>query len=67
MECPVLQDCPFFNSKLKDMPSTSNLLKKTYCLSNYKRCARWIVREKLGPDKVPDDMFPSDHDKIDRY
>ncbi len=67
MECPVLKECPFFNSKLKNMPSTANLLKKNYCLKDYTKCARWKVREKLGPDGVPEDMFPNDHSRAEKY
>jgi hypothetical protein len=40
------------------MPSTSELLKQRYCRGTYDRCARWVVRDKLGKEKVPLDLFP---------
>jgi len=58
MDCPALATCPFFADRLQNMPSTSELLKQRYCRSNYERCARWVVREKLGKEKVPPDLFP---------
>ena len=62
-DCPVLNTCPFFADKLKNMPKTADLLKDRYCKSRHTVCARWVVREAAGPEKVPEDMFPHQADR----
>jgi hypothetical protein len=59
MACPNLKTCPFFHDKLKNMPSTANMLKKKYCEGNYQECARWMVFKACGKEKVPPDLFPN--------
>ena len=63
-DCPKLSECPFFNGHLGDQPSTSGLYKKRYCLSDYSKCARFIVSEKLGPSSVPADLYPNEIAKV---
>ncbi len=63
MECPKLEKCPFFNETLKNMPSTANILKKQYCKSDYTKCARYMVSEALGKEKVPLDLYPNDKER----
>jgi len=63
MECPSLKVCPFFNHKMKDMPSAAELLKDRYCRGNYLNCARYMVASKLGKEKVPADLFPGQIDR----
>jgi hypothetical protein len=58
MACPVLSACPFFADRITNMPSTAELLKRRYCWADYERCARWAVRQKLGKETVPRDLFP---------
>jgi hypothetical protein len=60
MNCPALAACPFFADRIQNMPSTAQLLKQRYCIEDYERCARWMVREKLGKQAVPLDLFPHD-------
>ncbi|KEQ13784.1 hypothetical protein GZ77_15995 [Endozoicomonas montiporae] len=51
--------CPFFQSSLPDMPSTAKLLKSTYCFSNFKDCARYVVTQEVGADYVTDFLYPN--------
>ncbi len=46
-ECDYLQNCPFFNDKMANMPATADLFKNNYCKDNFSNCARYIVREAL--------------------
>lgn len=63
-ECEFLQACPFFNDKLKDLPGLTKLYKSTYCLGAEKEnCARYIVRNALGKEKVPPDLYPNQLDR----
>lgn len=63
MECPSLKVCPFFNDKMKGMPSAAELLKDRYCRGSYVKCARYMVASKLGKEKVPADLFPGQTDR----
>ena len=57
-QCECIPTCPFFNDKMGDRPAMAEMLKNQYCKKNLADCARYIVRDKLGPDMVPADMFP---------
>ena len=62
-DCPRLIRCTFFNEQMDRMPSLTNLLKKQYCQGEFTTCARYIVLENLGQEKVPDDLFPNHEDR----
>jgi len=62
-ECPNIATCPFFNDKLADRPATANLLKKSFCRSDYVTCARYIVSSRIGSTAVPADLFPNMGDR----
>jgi len=64
-KCPYLPGCVFFNDKMLGKPATAELYKQTYCLDSPKQCARLIVREALGKEKVPADLFPNDRARAD--
>lgn len=59
--CPsvCLPACAFFNGRMANKPATAELMKKQYCRSDFKRCARYMVFEKLGGDSVPSHLFPN--------
>ncbi len=62
--CEYASGCPFFNDKMAKRPTTAGLLKQEYCENNSSKCARLIIREKLGADKVPADLYPNRIDKV---
>ena len=45
---------------LNNVPAAMDVMKKMYCRHNYKDCARYKIAIELGPDKIPDDLFPKD-------
>jgi hypothetical protein len=57
--CKRLNECPFFNNTLPGMPADADFYRDNYCSENYFICARMEVSDKLGPEKVPDDMIPN--------
>ena len=59
-DCEFLQECLFFNDKLKNMPKASDMLKKTYCKWHFNKCARHKVAIGLGKSAIPMDMYPGD-------
>lgn len=62
-DCELLSNCLFFNDKMANMPSTSNVFKMMYCNDNYSACARFMVRSQRGPNQVPTDLFPNQTDR----
>lgn len=62
-ECKNLEGCPFFNDRLAEKPALASIMKKRYCLDDSESCARYIVCEALGSDKVPGNLFPNMQEK----
>ena len=65
-ECEMLPQCPFFNNKMAHMPNTTELYKDQYCKKNNSSCARYLVAQALGREKVPADLFPNMEEKAGR-
>ncbi len=59
-DCKSLAGCPFFNDKMSNMPSTSELFKSMYCHGDQAKCARYLVSVTLGKSFVPSGLFPND-------
>ena len=64
--CRLLEQCIFFKDKMVDMPSTAKIIKERYCWGGgSSTCARYLVSERLGSDKVPQDLLPSQMDRME--
>jgi hypothetical protein len=46
-----------------DMPACVDMYKQNFCRAEYKECARFIVAVKLGPDNIPNDLFPNQKER----
>ena len=55
--CANLDQCPFFNETLPNMPTMAESIKRKYCLGEFEQCARLLV--KNGGKPVPVDLFPN--------
>ena len=64
-DCENLLGCPFFNDAIPHMPITAHYLKSIYCMDKPQTCARYIVRQALGKDQVPLDLFPEELTKAE--
>ena len=62
-DCECLPACPFFNDKMSGMPAMAEMMKKQYCRSQFENCARFTVRQTLGKENVPGDLFPNQMDR----
>ncbi|MFX1399569.1 MAG: hypothetical protein ACFFAS_21290 [Promethearchaeota archaeon] len=62
--CKGLKNCPFFNDRMKEMPATAELFKKTYCKDNFKDCTRFIILNRIGKEKVPIDLYPNQRERV---
>jgi len=40
-------------------PATATLYRGMFCEYNPNKCARFLIAEELGFDKVPTDLFPT--------
>ncbi len=64
--CELLEGCIFFNDKMHDYPFAADQMKQQYCLEGGAECARFTVREALGKERVPGDLFPNDVERAYR-
>jgi hypothetical protein len=65
MLCAHSDICDFFRRSLPSMPDDSDSLIEKYCNGNSLNCARSMVFDSFGPDKVPAGLMPGD--KTDAY
>jgi hypothetical protein len=66
MDCECLALCPFFAGRMKNMPTTAELLKQQFCRGDWHSCARCTIVKALGRDAVPADLFPDDMERARR-
>lgn len=59
--CQLTPNCIFFNDRMADMPSMSEIYKNRYCRGDRSACARFIVFQSLGRENVPADLYPNDN------
>ena len=58
--CAKLGKCPFFNDQMDGQPEAIRLYKDYFCHGRFLECARYLISEELGKDKVPKDLYPND-------
>lgn len=58
-ECAFMAKCPFFNNEMGFVSAMADIYKQRYCKTDFARCARFVVREALGPGTCPTDLFPN--------
>lgn len=58
-DCKLLETCLFFNDKMANMPSTAEVVKIRYCREENSGCARYMIYNAVGREKVPQDLFPN--------
>jgi len=59
-ECELMETCPFFQGKLAEKPVEIEELKEKYCRSNNLNCARYMIVQAAGRDKIPEDLYPDE-------
>ena len=58
--CKYLESCAFFNNPAtQKFQILTDQLKVDYCHGRFADCARYQVASRLGPDKVPPTMLPT--------
>lgn len=59
IECPRARECPFYNDRMKNMPALALMYKISFCSNQFDACARYLVAQVLGPQFVPETLFPN--------
>ncbi|MDY6851582.1 MAG: hypothetical protein SV487_05865 [Thermodesulfobacteriota bacterium] len=59
-DCKLIDACFFFDDMMKEAVPLADYYKNKYCREDYAACARYMVFEALGRDKVPPDLLPSE-------
>lgn len=62
-KCEFIETCPFFHDKLGNKPVEVDDMKQKFCQSNNLNCARYMVVNSLGKDKMPDDLYPDEKNR----
>ena len=63
--CEFIEKCPFFHDKLENKPETVEEMKTAYCRTNNLNCARYMVANALGKERMPANLYP--HEKVRAY
>jgi hypothetical protein len=63
--CRFRRSCAFFRNEMEYMPGTAGLYREKYCRRARSKCARYAVYHALGPQAVPSDLFPYQHDRAE--
>jgi len=61
-QCEKIDKCPFFNDKMANMPTTTKLMKKQFCMADRDSCARYQVASKGVI--VPPDLYPAQTNRV---
>ncbi len=64
--CPHIEMCSLFHRTLADLPALATIYRNLYCRDRPDVCARYLIMEKLGRDKVPSSLYPNQIDRADR-
>jgi hypothetical protein len=62
-DCPNLRGCAFFNDRMPGESGLGSMYKKNFCLGEYSMCARFMVSESLGKEKIPENLYPNMADR----
>lgn len=63
--CELEESCAFFQSA-EGFSQVIKAVRRTLCSCDPQNCARYIVNKKLGPEFVPEHLFPSDFIRAER-
>jgi hypothetical protein len=67
--CPNHKKCKvkLFAEKLNNMAGMVYLIEHEFCFVNYERCARFKAGRKVGIEKVPENLFPTQAGMVDEF
>ena len=63
-ECECLVGCPFFHDRMPIESGLGTVYKLNYCIGDFTKCARHIVVQVLGKERVPADLYPNQQARV---
>jgi hypothetical protein len=63
-ECECLVGCPFFHDRMPIESGLGIVYKMNYCIGDFTKCARHIVVQVLGKERVPADLYPNQQARV---
>ena len=57
--CKLANVCPFFTGKLGNLNGLYTIYMRKFCLGDCYNCARYMVAEKVGSERVPANLYPT--------
>jgi len=64
--CELIETCIFFNDMMTDMPVMTDIMKERYCRKDNSKCARYMIFQEVGREKVPSNMFPVEKERAEK-
>lgn len=64
-ECMWTSACIFFTDEVGYSPELWGGMKHTYCLGDSAGCARLRLMDFVPAEEVPDDLIPTDSERVD--
>lgn len=63
--CDQRWQCPFFNDEITVTHPAATDLKTRYCEGvGFRACARYIIRKKLGKEKIQENLLPNQQNRL---
>lgn len=63
--CPHIKQCALLSRTLAQMPTLAGVYRQLYCTEAWRLCARHVVLEHLGAQRVPPSLFPFEDDRAE--
>jgi len=52
---------------MANMPLIVDLMQRKYCKKDFIECARYIMAERFGMNRIPEDLFPHETSRANRF
>ena len=62
--CRYTEECSFFTDEVGYSPELWHEMKSIYCYGDWSLCARLEAAALLPEGTVPQDLMPSEHDRV---
>lgn len=65
-ECEYRAECHFFVQEVGYSPEMQHTMRERYCMTDNSECARLAAMEYLELDEIPDDLIPTDFERLEQ-
>ncbi len=62
--CQRTDGCPFFTDEVGYSTELQEEMRRTYCMGDNSGCARLHALDILPLTSIPDDLIPTEHDRL---